>query len=96
MKYIKTALSVIIILVFAYIVIGEFAFTANVPKDGFICEMLPGDNWEIVMEDGSRKPFILPGRAQEDVVRHRGDRRKGQMRRGFPPARQGQFQGYGC
>ncbi|MCR5403944.1 MAG: response regulator [Butyrivibrio sp.] len=68
MKYIKTALSVMIVTVFAYIVIGEFVFPANVPRDGFICEMLPSDNWEIIMEDGSRKPFTLPGRVQEDVV----------------------------
>ena len=68
MKYIKTAFSVMIILVFAYIVIGEFVFPANVPRDGFICEILPCENWELVMEDGSRKPFTLPGRVKEDVV----------------------------
>ena len=68
MKYIKIALSVIIILVFGYIIIGEFVFPKNTPKNGFICEMLPCDNWYVVKEDGSREHFMLPGRTDSDIV----------------------------
>ncbi len=68
MKFIKSALSVIIVLTFAYIIIGELVLPANSPRDGFICEMLPGDNWVRIMEDGSRVPITLPGRVTEDVV----------------------------
>ncbi len=68
MKYIKTALSVIIILVFGYIIIGQYVFPYDTPRDGFICETLPGDNWYRVYEDGSREPFMLPGRADGDIV----------------------------
>ncbi len=68
MKYIKIALSVIIVLVFGYIIIGEFAFPNNTPHVGFLCEMLPCDNWVQIKEDGTKEPFELPGRADGDIV----------------------------
>ncbi len=68
MKYVKTALSVIIILVFGYILAGEIFFSANTPKSGFICNTLPGDQWVRIEEDGSRTPFELPGRTDGDIV----------------------------
>ena len=68
MKYIKTALSVMIILVLGYIVIGEYVFPYDVPRGGFMCEELPGDNYFMVLEDGSREAFEVPGRADGDIV----------------------------
>ncbi len=68
MKYVKIALKVLIILTFGYIFIGEYAFPYDTPKDGFICDELPGDKWEKVNEDGSTEPFSLPGRTDGDVI----------------------------
>lgn len=68
MKYIKTALSLIIVLVFGYIIIGELAFARNTPQNGFLCEMLPCDNWVQIKDDGTREPFMLPGRTHGDIV----------------------------
>ena len=68
MKYVKAALSVILVLVFGYIIIGEYAFVYDTPRSGFICHELPGDNWVRIKDDGTREPITLPGRAGEDVV----------------------------
>ena len=68
MKYIRTLLSVILILVFGYIFIGEMVFPHDIPMNGNICDELPGDNWVRVFEDGSTEPFTIPGRAEGDIV----------------------------
>ena len=68
MKVIQNILSVMVVLVFGYIVIGQFVFPANSPRNGDICEVLPGDNWVEVMEDGSTVPFPVPGRTDSDIT----------------------------
>ncbi|RKM61371.1 response regulator [Butyrivibrio sp. CB08] len=67
MKYVRIALSVMLILVFGYIVIGSFAFPFDSPRNGFICEELPV-KWYAIGEDGSRQLFELPGRTDGDIV----------------------------
>jgi signal transduction histidine kinase/CheY-like chemotaxis protein len=67
MKYVRIALSVMLVLVFGYIVIGEFAFPFDSPHSGFRCERLPV-SWTKVGADGSKEPFELPGRAEGDIV----------------------------
>ena len=68
MKYIKRILSIILILVFGYIVIGEIAFPGDVPMNGNLCEELPCDNWVMVNDDGTKQPVSVPGRVTGDVV----------------------------
>ena len=68
MKNIKLITAFIVASVFAYIIIGQFAFPKNTPVNGNICETLPGDNWFKVNEDGSREPFAVPGRTDRDIV----------------------------
>lgn len=68
MKYIQNALTVMVLLVFAYIIIGEFVMPANTPKNGNICSTLPGDEWYEIKADGSRAPFTVPGRTDGDIT----------------------------
>lgn len=68
MKYLRSILSIILILVFGYIVVGQIFFPHDVPVNGNICEELPGDNWVKVNPDGSREPFAVPGRTDGDIV----------------------------
>lgn len=67
MKYVRIALSVMLILVFGYIVIGELAFPFDSPRSGFICENLPVQ-WYKVDSDGSKEPFEIPGHTDGDVI----------------------------
>ncbi|MCR4586217.1 MAG: response regulator [Lachnospiraceae bacterium] len=68
MKKIRIALSVILILVFIYIFIGQLILPANVPMNGNICDVLPGDAWYEVKEDGSRVHFAVPGHTDGEIV----------------------------
>ena len=68
MKYIKNILSLMIILVFGYIAIGQIVFPRDIPMNGNICDVLPNDKWEIINSDGTSEPFALPGRADGDIV----------------------------
>ena len=68
MKVIQYILSVMVVLVFGYIVIGQLAFPKNSPRNGDICEVLPGDDWVEVMEDGTTVPFPVPGRTDSDIT----------------------------
>ena len=68
MKRIRIALSVILILVFGYIFIGQLILPANVPTNGNICDMLPGDGWYEVKADGSRIPFEVPGHTDGEIT----------------------------
>ncbi len=68
MKKIKTALSIILIIVFGYIFLGEIFMPRNVPMNGNICDVLPGDRWEEIKEDGTRVPFAVPGRTDSDIT----------------------------
>ena len=68
MKKIRLTLTVILIIVFGYIIAGSFAFPKNVPVNGDICDVLPGDKWVRVTEDGERIPFTVPGRTDGDIV----------------------------
>ncbi len=67
-KKIRLILTFILLIVFGYIIIGEFTFPANVPANGIICDILPGDNWVRVNGDGTREPFTVPGRTDSDIV----------------------------
>ena len=67
-KKIRLILTFILLIVFGYIIIGEFTFPANVPANGIICDILPGDNWVRVNGDGTRVPFTVPGRTDSDIV----------------------------
>ena len=68
MKYIKNIFSIILILVFAYIVLGEIFFPIDSPFGGNICDELPRDKWVILNEDGSEIAFELPGKADGNIV----------------------------
>ncbi|MCR5476410.1 MAG: response regulator [Lachnospiraceae bacterium] len=68
MKKIRVVLSVILILVFGYIFIGELVFPADTPINGRICDTLPGDRWVQVLDDDTRVPFAVPGRTEGDIV----------------------------
>lgn len=68
MKYIRYSLSFILLLVLAYVTIGHFASVQNAPAFGRICSTLPGDNWYEVLPDGTRKPFHIPGKADDDII----------------------------
>lgn len=67
MKHVRTALIVIVALVFGYMLLGEFLLPANVPRSGFFCEQLP-DRWVRVAEDGTRVPFTVPGHTDADIT----------------------------
>lgn len=68
MKKIRVVLSIILVIVFGYIFIGELVFPRNVPMNGNLCEILPSDGWVEVKEDGTKVPFIVPGRTKGDIV----------------------------
>ncbi len=68
MKKIRLSLTVILLIVFGYIIIGSIAFPKNVPINGNICDILPGDKWVQITEDGSRIPFAVPGRTDGNIV----------------------------
>ena len=68
MKYIRQAMSIILILVFGYIFAGELLMPANSPRNGDICQVLPGDKWVEVKEDGTRVPFTVPGRTDGTIT----------------------------
>ena len=67
MKYIRYALSLILILVIAYILIGHMATAPRRPVFGSTCISLSGD-WYEVGTDGSRIPIKVPGKADKDVL----------------------------
>ncbi|MBO4903880.1 MAG: response regulator, partial [Lachnospiraceae bacterium] len=67
-KKIRLILSIILIIVFGYIITGQIAFPANVPVNGIICDILPGDNWVRVNDDGTKEPFTVPGKTDSDIV----------------------------
>ena len=68
MKYVRLTVSIIIIVVIGYIIIGQIIFPKPAPDVGGICEMLPEDNWYAVGSDGSRTPISVPGEIDGDVV----------------------------
>ena len=68
MKKIRTILSIILLLVFGYIFAGELLLPANAPRNGMICDILPGDRWTRIGEDGSRTPFTVPGTTEGDIT----------------------------
>ncbi|MCR4850351.1 MAG: response regulator [Lachnospiraceae bacterium] len=68
MKYFRITLSIILIIVFGYIFIGELAFPKDAPMNGNICDVLPGDRWVKLNEDGTTEPFVLPGRSDGDII----------------------------
>ena len=43
MKYIKNIPSLIIILVFGYIALGQIVFPGDIPMNGNICDVIPND-----------------------------------------------------
>lgn len=67
MKYIRYSLSAILLIVFFYIISGHFVFPANTPDIRNICVTLPGDNWNEILTDGTRRPFSVPGKTNKDI-----------------------------
>ncbi len=68
MKYVRTAMSVILVLVMGYLLVGQLVMPANTPRNGYICEELPADNWYEVKADGTRVPFAVPGKTDSDIT----------------------------
>ena len=68
MSKIRITLAIILIIVFGYIVCGEIFMPANTPVNGNICDILPGDKWVEVKDDGTRVPFTVPGKTDSDIV----------------------------
>ncbi|MBR5115716.1 MAG: hypothetical protein IK096_01495, partial [Lachnospiraceae bacterium] len=68
LRRIRFFITVILLIVFGYIIIGSLAFPKNAPKNGNICDVLPGDRWERILADGSREPFAVPGRTDGDIT----------------------------
>ncbi len=67
MKYLKIALSVVIILVFGYIIIGQLVFPYNVPRSGGISTELDTDFYAID-SNGNRTPVELPVKIEEKTT----------------------------
>ncbi len=68
MKYIKYALSLMLVLIFGYIIIGQLTLPASCPVNGNICITLPGDSWYEVLPDGTKKSFTVPGRTDGNII----------------------------
>ena len=68
MKKIKLIISIIVSIVFLYIIAGQFIFSENTPVNGNICDMLPGDGWVQVLDDGTKVPFSVPGKTDGDIT----------------------------
>ncbi|MBO4338212.1 MAG: response regulator [Lachnospiraceae bacterium] len=68
MEKIRNLTTVILIIVFVYIIAAQIFMPANTPVSGNICDMLPGDNWFEVKQDGSLMPFTVPGRTAGDIT----------------------------
>lgn len=68
MKKVRIALSIVLIAVFGYIIIGEIVFPYNTPMNGNICKELPNDNWLEIKQDGTKVPFMLPGNTESDIT----------------------------
>ena len=68
MQKIRGIISIILLIVFGYIFIGEIVLPKNTPINGDICDILPGDNWVEVKPDGSKVPYKVPGKTDGDIV----------------------------
>lgn len=68
MKKIKLIIAIIVSIVFLYIIAGQFIFSENTPVNGNICDILPGDNWVQVLDDGTKVPFSVPGKTDGDIT----------------------------
>lgn len=68
MKHIRIIISVILIIVLGYVVIGEIVLPANAPINGDVCDILPGDKWVEVKPDGEEVPFTVPGHTDGDIT----------------------------
>ena len=68
MKKIRIALAIVLIIIFGYIFIAELVMPANSPVNGNLCDVLPGDNWVRINEDGSKTPFEVPGTTDSDIT----------------------------
>ena len=68
MRKIRGFISIILLIVFGYILIGELVLPKNTPMNGNICDILPGDNWYEVKPDGTRVPYKVPGKTDGDIV----------------------------
>ncbi len=68
MRKIRIALSIILVIIFGYLFIGQIVFPKNVPINGNICDVLPGDNWVKVEPDGTKVPFEVPGRYDDSIT----------------------------
>ncbi|MBO4903465.1 MAG: response regulator [Lachnospiraceae bacterium] len=67
-KKIRFILSIILLIVFGYIIIGQIVLPENVPINGNVCDILPGDKWVALKEDGQRVPFQVPGKTDAEIV----------------------------
>ncbi len=68
MNRIRNALSVILIIVFCYIIFGHLLGPDNVPSNGNVCDVLSGDKWVRINADGSREKFTVPGRTDGPIT----------------------------
>ncbi len=68
MKKISILISIILVIVFGYIIIGQIVLPENTPRNRYLCDTLPGDEWVEVEPDGTRVPFPVPGRTDGDIV----------------------------
>ena len=68
MKYVRLTVSIIILLVMGYIIIGQIVFPKPAPDVGGICDTLPEDEWYEVTKEGTRIPCHVPGEAEGDIV----------------------------
>ncbi|MBQ7582494.1 MAG: hypothetical protein IJU25_06705, partial [Lachnospiraceae bacterium] len=68
MNKVRIALYVILILVFGYFFIGEMVLPNDVPVNGNICDVLPGNQWYEIKEDGTKVPFTVPGHTDGDIT----------------------------
>ena len=68
MRRLRIVMVIVIVIVFGYIIIGQFAFPHNTPMNGNVCETLPNDGWYELKKDGTKVPFKVPGRTDRDIV----------------------------
>ena len=68
LQKVKVILSVILLLVFGYFFVGQFTLPHNTPSNGRICDVLPGNQWYEIKEDGTKVPFTVPGTTDGDIT----------------------------
>lgn len=64
-KYISCICAALLIIVFAYFILGEIFLPPDELENNYLCTEYTGE-WERVRSDGSREPVAIPGKCEAD------------------------------